>query len=72
MICMLDKRNLRIGLAQAGLAQWQLAGQVGVSPAALSQYATGARECPPDVQGRLEKALGLETGALTAVEAANG
>src|SRR5437899_2439768 len=56
----------RVALARLGVPQWKLAAQLGVSPSTLSAFRRGHRTPPPDFIRRLEGALELQEGELTA------
>jgi DNA-binding transcriptional regulator YdaS (Cro superfamily) len=61
---MLDAVQVRVELARRGLPQWQLARRLGLPPSTLSDYLLGRRPSPPDLPLRIERALGLASGAV--------
>lgn len=57
---------LRVELARVELTHADLAVKLGVAPTTLSTWLRGAHPPPPDLTERIERALRLPTGRLTA------
>lgn len=64
-------RELRAALAHAGIAQYQLAVQLGIAPSKLSAFVNGhLSEAPAEeIARRIEQALGLMPGTLSSTHA---
>src|SRR5687767_13118767 len=52
--------RLKEALKSANLPQKTLADRLGVSPAAVSQWATGMKECPPGQIKAIAKAIAVD------------
>ena len=59
---MIDRKRLKVLLAERDLLQWQLAAQLGLSASAFSNYVRGTHRPPKSFLYRLEQALGFEPG----------
>lgn len=59
-------RTIRAELALRGLKQADLASRIGVRPSSLSGWLVGRYEAPSDLFARIEVALGLPAGSLSA------
>ncbi len=53
--------ELKVARIQRGLHLYEVAGQVGITPARLSQFEGGHRRPPPNLEEKLRKVLGLPT-----------
>jgi transcriptional regulator with XRE-family HTH domain len=60
------RTTLDVELAKAGLSQTALAQKLGVAPTSLSGWLCGSHPAPDDLVERIEKALKLSAGCLTA------
>jgi predicted transcriptional regulator len=67
---MLDHLQLKAELARRGLREWRLAKMLGYAPTALSDWLRGVRRAPPDLEERIEQALGLRPKSLHAARTA--
>ncbi len=59
-----DVRTLKAELARQGLTLIALARRIEARPSTLSAWIHGANPAPPDLVGRIEKALGVKRGTL--------
>ena len=51
--------ELRLARIRRGLHLYQVAREIGITPARLSQFEGGHREPPPDLEDKLRAVLGL-------------
>jgi plasmid maintenance system antidote protein VapI len=61
-----DADVLRIELARRNLTQAQLAQLMRLPPTTFSSWVRGTHPAPDDLARKIEKALGLTSGALAA------
>lgn len=62
--------RLREALEKRGITRVDLAGELGVTPGAVSHWLTGRRGCPPDVVARIAGFLKIDRGWLLGKAAA--
>lgn len=61
-------RRVSLELARAGLTQRALAQRMGLADTTLSDWLRGAHPAPADLAARIESALSLAVGTLSADE----
>lgn len=62
----IDKSKLKVELVKRETTLGALANQLGLPPTTLSSWLSARHPAPEDLQGRIERALGLRSGALSA------
>jgi transcriptional regulator with XRE-family HTH domain len=63
---MIDRMKLRIELARKDMVQADIAKMIGTMPTTLSSWLNGRHAAPGDLARRIERALGIRAGALSA------
>jgi transcriptional regulator with XRE-family HTH domain len=64
----IDTVALKLALVRKGWSQSQLADALDVPPTTLSSWLRGEHPSPPELQARLENALGISPGELDAAD----